>query len=329
MILPKIGITLGDPGGIGPEIILKAFCRETSLPTAHYVLFGSSSILEEEENGLGFKLNIQHWDNFAEARISDPPSIFLVEVEHPLKSIRKGSPSRENGLASFHFFEAAFEEARRGKIQALVTAPISKKSWNLAGIKWNGHTDFLGQFYPQAIMTFWSEKIRLALFSHHLSLRKALEKIKKDKLLQFLLFLDKALKRINPGEFEFLVSGLNPHAGEEGILGCEEEEEIIPAIKEAEEKGMKISGPFPPDIIFRHALDNPRRIVVALYHDQGLIAFKLLAFEEGVNITLGLPFIRTSPDHGTAFDIAGKNRANPQSMIEAIKLAYELSPSSF
>jgi len=328
MTLPKIGITLGDPGGIGPEVILKAFSGETSLPKAYYILFGSSFVIEEEKRTLGLKLDIQPLDRLDKKEICGPPYLSLLEIDSPIKDITKGAPSKENGLASFLFFEAAFEEARKGRIQALVTAPISKKSWNLAGIKWHGHTDFLGQFYPQAIMAFWSEKIKLALFSHHISLRAALEKIKKQELLKFFLFLEQAVKKINSGKFEFLVAGLNPHAGEEGLLGCEEGEEIIPAIKEAQKKGMKISGPFPPDIIFRNALNQPEKIVISLYHDQGLIAFKLLAFENGVNLTLGLPFVRISPDHGTAFDIAGKKIANPQSMIEAIKLAHELSPFS-
>ena len=323
MNIPEIGITLGDPGGIGPEIVLKALSLKNSLPKASYILFGSSLVVEEEKLALGLEMDIQPFDKAKEIIF---PSLSLLEIENPLKTIKKGSPSRENGQTSFLFFKEAFEEAKRGAIHAFVTAPISKHSWKLAGLKWHGHTDFLSQIYPQAIMAFWSERIKVALFTHHLPLKAALEKIKKEDLLDFFLLLHQNIEKIQPETFHFLVAGLNPHAGEEGLLGSEEAEEIIPAIKHARKEGMRISGPFPPDVVFRNALNHPDKIVIALYHDQGLIPFKLEAFEKGVNVTLGLPFIRTSPDHGTAFDIANNRMANPESMVEAIKLAYELSP---
>jgi 4-hydroxythreonine-4-phosphate dehydrogenase len=174
-------------------------------------------------------------------------------------------------------------------------------------------------------MSFWSEELKVALFSHHLRLKHALEKIKKKNLQDFFISLHTTLEKIKPGTYRFLAAGLNPHAGEESLLGPEEKEEIIPAIAYAQKKGVRIDGPYPPDTVFRMALNHPEKIVIALYHDQGLIPFKLESFESGVNATLGLPFIRTSPDHGTAFDIAGQGKANPKSMIEAIKLAYELS----
>jgi 4-hydroxythreonine-4-phosphate dehydrogenase len=325
MNIPKIGITLGDPGGIGPEIVLKALSSKTSLPKTSFIIFGSSLLVEEEKLALGLELDIQPFDK---AKETIYPSLSLLEVENPLKTVKKGSPTKENGQASFLFFKKAFEEAKTGTMQALVTAPVSKQSWKLAGLKWLGHTDFLSQVYPQATMAFWSERIKVALFTHHLPLKTALEKIKKEGLLDFFLLLHQHTERIQPEAFQFLVAGMNPHAGEEGLFGSEEEEEIIPAIDHAKKKGMRISGPFPPDVVFRKALNQPDKIVIALYHDQGLIPFKLEAFEKGVNTTLGLPFIRTSPDHGTAFDIADKTVANPESMVEAIKLAYELSPRS-
>ena len=323
MNLPKIGITLGDPGGIGPEIVLKALSLKDSLPRAQYIIFGSSFVLEEEKLAMGLKMDIQTFDK----KESISPSLF--EIENSLETLKKGSPSKENGEASFLFFKKALEEAKRGTIDALVTAPISKNSWNLAGLRWPGHTEFLSQTYPHAIMAFWSERIKVALFSHHIPLKAAIEKIKKDTLLDFFLSLNHNIEKVKPEVFHFLVAGLNPHAGEGSLLGSEEEEEIFPAVKQAQREGMRINGPFPPDVVFRSALNYPDKIVIALFHDQGLIPFKLEAFEKGVNLTLGLPFIRTSPDHGTAFDIAGKGIANPESMVEAIKLAYELSPLPF
>jgi 4-hydroxythreonine-4-phosphate dehydrogenase len=325
MTLPKIGISLGDPGGIGPEVTLKALASKNSLPETHYVLFGSSFIIEEEKKTLALALDIQPLKKLEN---SDSSCISLVEVKNPLTVLKRGSPWKENGEASFHFFKEAVEASKKGDIQALVTAPISKKSWKLAGLKWRGHTDYLSQLYPQAIMSFWSKKIKVALFSAHLPIREAVEKIKEENLLDFFFSLHQYLESIQPGKYRLLVAGLNPHAGEDGFLGSEEIQEIIPAVKKAQEKGIKIRGPFPPDVVFRESLNKPEKIVIALYHDQGLIPFKLEAFEEGVNLTLGLPFIRTSPDHGTAFDIAGRGKANPQSMREAIELAYALSSAS-
>ncbi len=322
MSLPRIGITLGDPGGIGPETVLKALSSRNSLPDISYLLFGSSLVIEEEKRALNLSTEIRPFDETGDLQSS---SLALLEIPSPLTTVKKGSPSKENGEASFLFFERAVEEAQKGTVQALVTAPISKHSWNLAGLKWSGHTDFLSQIFPQALMIFWSEELKVALFSHHLRLKHALERIKKKNLQDFFISLHTTLESIKPGTFHFLVAGLNPHAGEQGLLGPEEEEEIIPAVDYAQKKGMKIDGPYPPDVVFRMALNHPEKIVIAQYHDQGLIPFKLESFENGVNVTLGLPFIRTSPDHGTAFDIAGHGKASPESMIEAIKLAYELS----
>jgi 4-hydroxythreonine-4-phosphate dehydrogenase len=321
MTLPRIGITLGDPGGIGPEIILKAFSGIFVLPAADYVLFGSASALDEEAKTLSLCLPL---GSLKAKKVSTGGSFSLRDLGGFGEDIKKGMPSAENGGASFRFFEEAVAEARREALQGIVTAPISKHSWTLAGLSWRGHTDYLSRFYPQAIMAFWSEKIKVALLSHHVSLRGALATVTRRNLFDFFLRLDKSLRRLRPDGFEFLVSGLNPHAGEEGLIGREEIEEIIPAVEDAARSGLRISGPYPPDTVFRNALDRADRVVIALYHDQGLIPFKLEAFQKGVNLTMGLPFIRTSPDHGTAFDIAGKNAASPLSLIEAIKLAAEL-----
>jgi len=322
MTLPRIGITLGDPGGIGPEIVLKAFSGGYALPAADYVLFGSSRVLEDDEKILGLRLPLGF---LKPNKIATAGTLSLREIPGLTGKLTKGAAVPENGLASFKFFEEAVAEARKGMLRGVVTAPISKHSWTLAGVKWRGHTDYLGQFYPEVIMAFWSAKLKVALLSHHVSLRDALEKITRQNLHSFFLRLGQSLERIRPSGFEFLVSGLNPHAGEQGLLGSEEIEEIIPAVEEARKSGLRISGPYPPDVVFRLALGQEDKIAIALYHDQGLIAFKLEAFDQGVNLSLGLPFVRTSPDHGTAFAIAGKNAASAESLVEAIKLAVELS----
>jgi 4-hydroxythreonine-4-phosphate dehydrogenase len=289
------------------------------------VLFGSSQIIRKEEKALGCSLRLRTWRSGLE---SVQGSLSLREVTTRSQSLVRGAPAQANGQASFRFFESAIREARKGNLQAVVTAPISKKSWNLAGLKWKGHTDYLSQFYPEAIMAFWSRKLKVALLSHHLSLREALKKIRRRNLLRFFLILHQSLEKIRPGGLEFVVSGLNPHAGEDGLLGREEIDEIIPAIKEAQKLGLRISGPFPPDVVFRSTLGQEDKIVISLYHDQGLIPFKLQCLGTGVNVSLGLPFVRTSPDHGTAFDIVGKKAASPRSFIEAIKLAVALIVAS-
>jgi len=310
MTLPKIGITLGDPGGIGPEVTLKSLSSFSSLPDAQYILFGSQTVIDCERAALKLDLSLPN------------NSISLHEVEGLTDLVVKGKPTPPNGTASFRYFEQAVLQAQKGNIQALVTAPVSKRSWDLAGIPWAGHTEYLSRFYPEAIMFFWSDDLKVALYTHHIPLQQAITRVKEKPLFEFILRLDKNMNSIQSPGFEFLVSGLNPHAGEGGMMGSEESEDILPAIERARSRGIPVSGPFPPDVIFRNVLKKPDNIAIALYHDQGLIPFKLLAFGRGVNLTLGLPFIRTSPDHGTAFDIAGKGIADPRSMIEAIRLAH-------
>ncbi len=322
MTLPRIGITLGDPGGVGPEIVLKAFAGEYTLPPAEYLVFGSERVLRSEEKSIGIRFD------FAPAGVRKRVSsgtLSLRDVPVSPRARKKGISSADNGLASFRYFQAAVDEARRGRLQAVVTAPISKRSWALAGLRWRGHTEYLSRLYPEAIMAFWSATLKVALLSHHLSLRAALRQVRKENLGRFFRSLDRSLKRVRSGGFHFLVAGLNPHAGEDGLLGREEIEVVAPAVRKARREGIKISGPFPPDVVFRMALGRKDRVVIALYHDQGLIPFKLEAFETGVNVSLGLPFVRTSPDHGTAFDIAGRNSASPASLIEAIRLAVAFS----
>ena len=313
MIRPKIGITLGDPGGVGPEVTLKSLGFLSSLPEARYILFGSHNVIETESKALNLDFSFLH------------DSVSLHEIDCLPSPVEKGKPTASNGAASFRYFESAVREAREGTVQAIVTAPVSKQSWGFAGIPWAGHTEYLSQSYPEAIMFFWADDLKVALFTHHLPLKQAIEKIQEKSLFDFILRLHANMDKFQSSGFEFLVSGLNPHAGENGLMGSEEGEQILPAIEKARSKGIPVRGPFPPDVVFRNALNKPDNIVIALYHDQGLIPFKLRAFERGVNLTLGLPFIRTSPDHGTAFDIAGKGIADPTSMIEAIRLAHKFA----
>jgi len=226
---------------------------------------------------------------------------------------------------SFIFFKSAVDFSLQNRIHAVVTAPISKEKWQRAGISYNGHTEYLSKISikKKVSMFFWSENLKVALFTIHIPLSSIFPYIKRENIVNFIRFIHAELFRLFKKRFTFLISGLNPHAGEEGFIGKEEIDFIIPAIEELKSE-LSIQGPYPPDTIFLKAKDIKNSVVISWYHDQGLIAFKLLNINSGVNLTLGLPFIRTSPDHGTAYDIAGKGIANPSSMTQAIRLTNQL-----
>ncbi len=319
MTLPRVGISIGDPAGIGPEVTLRALFGSEALPPARYVLFGPRPLLEAEAKDWGLAAGFRRWK--ADGSCAGP-GVYLRDLPAPEGPVNKGVSGVFCGRASFAWFEEVVAAARRREMDAVVTAPVAKLSWSLAGIPWRGHTEYLESLYPDAVMSFWSDRLTVALLSHHLPLREALARVTPPALARlFRVLRECAAGRATGAGFEILVAGLNPHAGEEGLLGTEERDIIAPAIEEARRAGIPVRGPFAPDVVFRNALGRPEKIVAALYHDQGLIPFKLTAFETGVNVTLGLPFVRTSPDHGTAFDIAGKTPAAPGSMVEALRLA--------
>jgi 4-hydroxythreonine-4-phosphate dehydrogenase len=321
MTLPRIGVTLGDPGGVGPEVALNSLLHNPDIANAAWVLFGDSRLIGAEARRLGLSLSPVPWSPDAPPR----GGLFLNDIPAPGAGSVRGRDDRANGEAAFRFFDAAVAAAREGRLEGLVTAPVSKTGWAMAGLPWRGHTEFLEHLYPGAVMSFWSGPLKVALLSHHLPLREALGKVRKEALLALLRTLDRSLSGLAGAPSEFLVAGLNPHAGEAGLLGIEEREEIGPAVAAACREGIRAAGPFPPDTVFLRARERKEAMVVAMYHDQGLIAFKLEAFASGVNVTLGLPFVRTSPDHGTAFDIAGRGGADPRSMTEALNLALRLA----
>jgi len=293
-------ITLGDPEGIGPEIIKKALFNTKIYSSV--VIVGNKNYYDDDS----------------------------LEIIEDLSSTRKGGISflevdTGGNDPSFMYVKKAVSLVLEGSAHAVVTAPISKQKWIGAGNRFMGHTDFLvrSSGVDHWAMFFWSELMKVALFTAHMPLRKVFGKIKKKNIMNFCRLIDSELFRLTGKRFDLLMSGINPHSGESGTIGSEEENEIIPAVNILK-KEMKIEGPFPPDTVFIEAEKRNDPVVISLYHDQGLIPFKLKNINSGVNITLGLPFIRTSPDHGTAFDIAGKGIADPGSMTEAIKLADQL-----
>lgn len=293
---------MGDPGGIGPEIIQKSLtsynprCPVLIIGSLDHYSTGSAQVVRSieavQQKGIYFY-------NLPDAEITGDPSFAYVRL--------------------------AVELAITGEMEAVVTAPISKEKWIRSGISYRGHTDYLAQkaAVKNYAMCFWSQSLKVVLFSVHIPLNEVFPRIRKEKVIEFIRFLNSEMQRLFGCKYTFLISGLNPHAGEMGIIGEEEINEIIPAV-EILAAEMDISGPIPGDVVFLKALEQKNTVVVAWYHDQGLIPFKLLNFHSGVNLTLGLPFIRTSPDHGTAYDIVGKGIADPSSMIQAIQLAERL-----
>lgn len=310
----RIAITMGDPAGIGPEIIVKAFANEDIYKLCNPIVIGDKIFIEEVIKLLGIDFD------------SDNIEVLnLNEIKKPSK-FAKGQPSEDSGKASFSYIKKAVELYRLGIIEAIVTCPISKTALRMAGLPWSGHTDMLAEFteVENYAMAFYSESLKVILATIHVPLKDVPCLIKKEKVINTIFFAKKACDMLQIETPRIAVCGLNPHAGESGILGREDMEEIYPAVNEAKALGINVSGPYPADSIFYRANKGEFDMIVAMYHDQALAPFKLIAFDSGVNFTVGLPFIRTSPDHGTAYDIAWQGKANPTSLIEAIKLAARM-----
>jgi 4-hydroxythreonine-4-phosphate dehydrogenase len=319
---------MGDPLGVGAEILLRCLARPELRTAAKFVIFGFYEQLEYTADGLDMPWRpMRDHPEGLRRYVSDIVVIDYDQFQVPPRMHR--GPSKIGGRASFAFCEDAITAAREGILDAVVTAPISKESWSMAGHgKFPGHTELLADRCGarHVAMMFVSPKLRVVLATIHDSLMSLRDKFTIGCVYNPIELADEALR----GWFglerpRIAVAGLNPHAGEGGQFGDEEQRVITPAIAMAADNGVNVTGPYPGDTIFLKAVQREFDCVIAMYHDQGLIPIKLLGWEDAVNLTLGLPIIRTSPDHGTAFDIAGKNRANPSSMLAAIRLAIELA----
>ncbi len=323
--MENIVITMGDPGGIGPEVTVKALCSESLSGVCNPIVIGRADIIRDALKLSGLSVEVVPIKLMAESSPSDG-KIEVIDIG-PQISYKRCTSSAEAGRAVVSYVEKAVELALGGEAEAIVTAPVSKESLGMAGFLWRGHTELLAQLTgtEEFSMMFVSERLRVILSTIHVPLSKVPLMITEELLLRTFKLAGKGLDMIGIQSGSIAVAGLNPHSGESGLLGEEEEGVIIPAINKAAGMGLNISGPYPPDVVFHKAYIGIFDIVVCMYHDQGLIPFKMLAFDIGVNMTVGLPVIRTSPDHGTGFDIAWKNKANPSSMIEAVKLAVRVS----
>ncbi|RKY39704.1 MAG: 4-hydroxythreonine-4-phosphate dehydrogenase PdxA [Candidatus Omnitrophota bacterium] len=307
-----VGITMGDPAGIGPEVVLKALeSREIKETKARFIIIGDRKVLKKNSQLLSINLP-------AQAEVLD-----LANINY---HFRMAKVDRRLGKAVLEYIKEGVRLAQEKRIDALVTAPISKEAINLAGYRYAGHTQLLAELTQtkDVRMLFSSPVLKVVLLTTHLPLKEVSKLITAQGVYKTIVLAAKFMHRYFAGEERIGVAGFNPHAGEEGLFG-EEEREIKKGIFRAQQEGVKVDGPFPADTLFYQAYKGRYKLVVAIYHDQGLIPFKLLSFRKGVNISLGLPIIRTSPCHGTAFDIAGQGVADPDSMIEAIKMALYLS----
>jgi 4-hydroxythreonine-4-phosphate dehydrogenase len=316
----RIAITMGEPGGIGPEVALKAAAstRNVCVP----VLVGDAGVFRALRGRLGIDATLREVSSPEEAA---PEFVALVDTGRA-GGFRVGAPTAEGAVASVNAIRRAVALAMEGRVHALVTSPISKEALKMAGFGWPGHTEMLAELTGagEYTMMLVGGNLRVILVTIHSSLKDVPALITNESVARTLRLAALAAEMLGIGSPRIAVAGLNPHAGEAGMFGHEENDIIAPAVEAARRGGLPVEGPYPPDTVYFKAARGEFDMVVSMYHDQGLIPLKLLAFESGVNVTVGLPIIRTSPDHGTAYEIAGKGTANPSSTIEAVKLALRL-----
>lgn len=316
---PIIGITMGDAAGIGPEIVLKALSDKGPMTACRHLIIGDDVFLRKTAERLNIELEL--------APIGSGADIEVADLKNLPDEFEIGVDAAVTGKASAECIEAAVGVWREKKIDAICTAPISKKAIHLGGYNYPGHTEFLASLTEtkKFAMSFFGGDLRVVLHSTHLSLREAIDIVNKESLIELIEFSAREFERLLGKKVRLAVAGLNPHASEGGMFGDEEQKEITPAIEHCREVlKIDVSGPYSPDTIFLRGFRGDFDAVIALYHDQATIAVKSLAFGSAVNVTLGLPVIRTSVDHGTAYDIAGKGIADASSMVAAIDLAGKL-----
>jgi 4-hydroxythreonine-4-phosphate dehydrogenase len=328
--LPTVAITTGDPAGIGPEVVLKALADRELLSTARWVVIGDAAIL----NMVGKQIGLRPPDCIVQdGRSAQWPAgsrtaqVCLLDG-HQLEpsQFTVGKLSAACGSAALEYVRTATQLCLDGQADAMVTAPLNKEAVSLTGQSFTGHTEFIADLSKAAEsrMLLVNDYLRVIHVSTHRSLRSACE-LDTPRILRTIQLGNEALQSLGFAQPRIAVCGLNPHAGENGLFGSEDLELIVPAIQAAQDMGLICEGPFPADTIFIQAVRGAYDLVVAMYHDQGHVPMKLLDFEHTINVSLGLPIIRTSVDHGTAFDIAGKNQADPSSLKAAMKLAITMS----
>jgi 4-hydroxythreonine-4-phosphate dehydrogenase len=328
---PIIGMTMGDPAGIGPEIVAKVLFLRRTYSICHPLVIGDAGVMAWAADVAKVKLEIHKVKAIREA-VFEHGIVDVFDLSNVrLDEVKVGEISRKAGKAAVEYVEKAAELALSGKIHGIATAPLNKEAINLAGYNYAGHTEILADLTKtkEYTMMLIAEPLRIVHVTTHISLRKACELITKERVFKTIKLAHDALVDMHFDKPKIAISGLNPHAGEGGLFGVEEIEEIIPTIELAKKGEIDVTGPISSDTVFVRANKGEFDVVVAMYHDQGHIPVKMIGFERGVNLTVGLPIIRTSVDHGTAFDIAGKGIADSRSMEEAVKIAVSIAESKF
>ena len=308
---PRIAVTLGDPAGVGPEIVARLAHDPATRQRAELIIVGQRALLEAGAAACGLAL----------------PEVEVAETGRPAP-ITPGAPSAASGRLAGAFVERALELVQGGQAQAMATAPISKEALRAGGYPDTGHTTLLARLTGTArpVMMLAGDRLKVVLVTIHKALREVPGLITQEGIVYTARVTDEALRRrLGLAAPRLAVCGLNPHAGEGGLFGDEEQRVIAPAVARLQAAGIDATGPLPPDTVFWRAVRGEFDVVVCMYHDQGLIPLKLLHFDDGVNVSLGLPVIRTSVDHGTAYDLAGAGQANPASLIAAVKMAAEMA----
>jgi 4-hydroxythreonine-4-phosphate dehydrogenase len=325
-----LALTIGEPAGIGPDIAIQAWLRRNELKLPAFYLLGDRDFLGKRATALGLKVR------FADVRAEDAFAAFadalpVVATGHAA-SAEPGLPDDTSADAATASIRQAVGDVLAGRASAVVTNPIAKSVLYRTGFRHPGHTEFLaelaatGGHTPQPVMMLWSAALVVVPVTIHVPLREAIAQLSTDLIVTTVRIVNAALKaRFGLAHPRLAVSGLNPHAGEDGTLGTEDRSIVAPAIEILRAEGIEVTGPLPADTMFHDAARKTYDCAICMYHDQALIPVKTLAFDDAVNVTLGLPFVRTSPDHGTAFDIAGTGRANPSSLIAALRLAARLA----
>lgn len=323
-----IAIPMGDAAGIGPEITVKSLAKEEIYSMCKPLVVGDAKIIRKAIEVTGVKLGVNIVSSPTEGTY-EYGVIDIIDMNNiDIEQFKPGEVSAQNGQAAFEFIKKSVELAMAGEVKALATTPINKESLKAANVPYIGHTEMLEDLggAPDPLTMFQVNGMRIFFLTRHLSVADAIKQMTKERVRDYLTRCDQALQRLGVENRKLAVAGLNPHAGEGGLFGMEEVEEIKPGVELAKTDGIDAYGPVPADSVFFQALNGKYDAVLSLYHDQGHIAAKMTDFHRTISITNGLPFLRTSVDHGTAFDIAWKNIASEVSMHECIKLAAEYAP---
>ena len=325
---PLIAVPLGDPAGIGPEIVAKSIADRELFKIADCIVVGDKKVVENAVKITGEDLAVNVVEDPAEGDWREGV-LNLIDLDNiDMEKFEFGKVSGMCGKAAFGYIKKSIELAMAGKADAVATTPINKESLRAGEINFIGHTEIFGALTgtEDPLTMFETNGMRVFFLTRHLSLREMLDKITKDRIIDYVIRCTEALRRLGVTEGTMAVAGLNPHSGEHGLFGWEEVNEITPAVEELKKMGYNVAGPVPADSVFHQAALGRYNSVLSLYHDQGHIATKTLDFDRTIAITNGMPILRTSVDHGTAFDIAGKGIAGAVSMNEAIRLAAKYAP---